>query len=79
VVATFGGIPSANVFVKRYELHYQTKKMTFDGAEVLVQFGCINFHAKYYGGQGARLTIAVKNKWTRGWTQTWFYCKVSLL
>jgi hypothetical protein len=53
--------------------------MIVNGAEVQGQYGCINFHAKHYGGQGAKLTIAVKNKWDGGWTQAWFYCKVPLL
>jgi hypothetical protein len=53
--------------------------MTVDGAEVLAQYGCVNFHAKCYGGQGARLTVAIKNKWARGWTRVWFYYKVPLL
>jgi hypothetical protein len=29
--------------------------------------------------QRAKLTMAVKNKWFRAWTQAWFYCKVPLL
>jgi hypothetical protein len=81
-VASFeggGGIPSADGFAKRYELHYQPKKVTINGAEVHAQYGCINFHAKCYGGQGATLTVAVKNKWAIGWIRAWFYCKVPLL
>jgi hypothetical protein len=78
-VASFGGVPSTDSFTKRYEFHYQSKKMTGDEAEVLVQYGCVNFCAKHYGGQGARLTVAVKNKGTVGWTQVWFRCKVPLL
>jgi hypothetical protein len=34
VVVSFRGV-SIDGFVKRYELHYQLKKMTVDGAEVL--------------------------------------------
>jgi hypothetical protein len=51
-IVSFGGISSADGFVKRYELHYQPKKMAVDGAEVLAQYECINFHAKHYGGHG---------------------------
>jgi hypothetical protein len=61
-VVSFGGIPSTDAFAKRYELHYQPKKMDVNGAEVQAQYRCINFHAKCYGGQGARQTIVVKNK-----------------
>jgi hypothetical protein len=78
-VASFRGIPSADGFLKRYELHYEPQKMAVGGTDVLAQFGCINFHAKCYGCQGARLTVTVKNKWTGGWTRAWFYCKVPLL
>jgi hypothetical protein len=49
------------------------------GSKLQGQYGCINFHAKRNGGQGAKLTVAVKNKWARGWTWAWFYCKVPLL
>jgi hypothetical protein len=77
-VTSFEGIPSAHGFTKRYELHYQPRKMEVDGAEVQDQFGCLNFHAKC-GGQEAKLTVLVKNKWAGAWTQAWFYCKVPLL
>jgi hypothetical protein len=38
-------------------------------AEVVLdaQVGCLNFHVKHYKGSGARLTLAVKNKWASGW------------
>jgi hypothetical protein len=65
-VVSFRGVPSADGFAKRYGLYYQSKKMTIDGAEVLAQYGCINFHAKHYGDHGARLTVVVKNKWSGG-------------
>jgi hypothetical protein len=45
-VTSFGGVPSANGFTKRYELHYQPRKMEVDGAEVQGQYECLNFHAK---------------------------------
>jgi hypothetical protein len=77
-VANFRGIPSADGFAKRSKLHYEPRKMDVNRAEVQGQYGCINFHAKRYGGQGVKLIIATKNKWARGWTQVWFYYKVPL-
>jgi hypothetical protein len=58
-VTSFGGVPSAKGFTKRYKLHYQPRKVDIDGVDMLGQYGCINFHAKR-GGQWARLTVAVK-------------------
>jgi hypothetical protein len=34
-VANFRGIPLAEGFTKRYELHYQPRKIEVDGFEVL--------------------------------------------
>jgi hypothetical protein len=48
------------------------------GDEVQGQYGGLNFHAKR-GGQGAKLTVAVKNKWAEAWTRALFNCKVLLL
>jgi hypothetical protein len=72
---SFCGELSSDGFVKRYELHYQPKKVEIDGGEKFQQFGCLNFHERRSGG-GARLTPAIKNKWFSGWTKVWFYCKV---
>jgi hypothetical protein len=33
-VTIFSGIPFTDGFAKRYELHYQSRKMEVDGAEV---------------------------------------------
>jgi hypothetical protein len=30
VVGSFGGVPSGDAFMKRYELHYQSKKVEID-------------------------------------------------
>jgi hypothetical protein len=65
VVSSFDGVPFAEGFMKRYELHYQPRKMDVDGVELLLQYGCLNFQAKR-GGQRAKLTVAVKNNWSRG-------------
>jgi hypothetical protein len=70
----FGGEPSSISFAKRYELHYQLKKVEVDGGEKFQQFSCLNFHVRR-GGR-AKLTPAVKNKWSSGWMRVWFYCKV---
>jgi hypothetical protein len=68
---SFSGKPSGDGFAKRYELHYQPKKV---GGDKYQQFDCINFHGRR--GNGAKLTPAIKNKWSSGWTKAWFYCKV---
>jgi Ser-tRNA(Ala) deacylase AlaX len=48
-VVSFGGKPSDDGFVKRYELHYQSKKIEVDGGENYQQFGYINFHGRCGG------------------------------
>jgi hypothetical protein len=50
VMISFSGKPSSDGFVKRYELHYQPKKVEVDGGEKFQQFGCLNFHARCGGG-----------------------------
>jgi hypothetical protein len=75
-VLSFGGEPSSDGFAKRYELHYQPKKVTAVGVKKFQQFGVINFHGKR--GDKAELAPATKNKWSAGWTKAWFYCKVPL-
>jgi hypothetical protein len=67
-VTCFGGVSSTEGFMKRYELYYQPRKIDVGGVEFLPQYGCLNFHAKR-GGQRAKLTVAVKNKWSGAWTQ----------
>jgi hypothetical protein len=63
-VTSFDGVPSAEGFAKRYELHYQPRKVDVDDVEMVGQYGCINFHAMH-GIQRSKLTVAVKNKWCR--------------
>jgi hypothetical protein len=46
VMLSFGGGPSSDGFAKRYELHYQPKKVAIDGFEKFQQFDVINFHGK---------------------------------
>jgi hypothetical protein len=45
-VISFGGEPSNDGFAKRYELHYQSKKVDVDGVEKFQQFGILNLHAR---------------------------------
>jgi hypothetical protein len=78
VVTSFGGIPSVVGFAKRYELHYQPRKIEDDRVEEQGQYGCLNFHSKR-GSQRSMLTVAIKNKWSKAWTQAWFHCRVPLL
>jgi hypothetical protein len=40
--------------------------MEVEGAVVEAQFRCLNFHAKWYKGGGAKLTIAVKKQMVCG-------------
>jgi hypothetical protein len=57
--APCGGHPSADVFVKYYELHYHQKKIRLEGSKNTLgaQFGYIMFHPSRYGG-GAKLTLS---------------------
>jgi hypothetical protein len=50
-MASIGDVPSAKGFANMYELHYQPRKIEFDGVEVQVKYGCLNFHAKHGGGR----------------------------
>jgi hypothetical protein len=45
--------------------------------DMFTQYGCLKFHAKRDGGP--KLSLAVKNNWSMGWTRSWFYCRVSCL
>jgi hypothetical protein len=73
-VMSFSENPNDDGFAKRYELHYQPKNVGGDGGDYYQQFGCINFHGRR--GNRAKLTPAIKNKWSSGWMKAWFYCKV---
>jgi hypothetical protein len=65
------------MFARRYKLHYQPKKVETPNRELMVQYGCLNFHAKRDGGP--KLSLAIKKKWSLGWTKSWFYCCVPCL
>jgi hypothetical protein len=45
-VISFSGKPSDDGFAKRYELHYQPKKVEADRSEKYQQFSCTNFHGR---------------------------------
>jgi hypothetical protein len=74
------GHSNAEVFTHNYELHYQNKKIHLEGSETkfIAQFGSISFHPSRFGNR-ARLTPAMRNKWTSGWDGHWFYCRVPLV
>jgi hypothetical protein len=71
------GHPNAEIFAHHYELHYHNKKIHLVGSDTIfpAQFGCITFHPSWFGHH-VRLTTATWNKWTSGWDNNWFYCKV---
>jgi hypothetical protein len=73
-VGSFGGVPSGNLFVKCYELHYKSKSVSTLEGDQITQYKCLNFHAKRDGGP--KLSLVIKNKWLSGQTKSWFYCRV---
>jgi hypothetical protein len=54
-VSSCGGYPTADVFARHYELHYQHKKIHLEGCQTTMaaQFGCITFHPIRYRGRGS--------------------------
>jgi hypothetical protein len=64
-ITSCGGHPTADVFAHHYELHYQNKKVHLEGSETTLaaQFHCISFHPSQFGNR-AKLTPAMRNKWT---------------
>jgi hypothetical protein len=78
-VSSCRGHPTAEVFTKYYDLHYQQKKIKRDRSEEALnaQFGCITIHPSRYGDR-VKLTPALKNKWSGGWARKWFYYQVPL-
>jgi hypothetical protein len=73
-VGSFRGEPSGNAFVKRYELHYEPKKVETAEGDMFAQDGCLNFNAKR--DDGPKLSLAIKNQSSSGWTKYWFYHRV---
>jgi hypothetical protein len=76
-VTSCEGRPTADVFAHHYELHYQNKKIHFEGSETTftTQFGCISFHPSWFGHR-LRLIATMRNKWTSGWDGNGFYYRV---
>jgi hypothetical protein len=71
VIGSFDGVPSGSSFAKRCKLHYQPKTVKTLEGDQIVQYGCLNFHAKRDGS--LKLSLVIKNKWSSGWTKSWFY------
>jgi hypothetical protein len=59
VVGSFGGMPSGNLFMKHYELHYQPKTVSTPDGDQISQYRYLNFHVKRDGGP--KLSLAIKN------------------
>jgi hypothetical protein len=56
-MGTCGGSPMSEVYAKRYELHYQPKKVHVEDEVLNTQFGCLNIHAKCYKDSELKLTM----------------------
>jgi hypothetical protein len=54
--------------VKHYELHYQPKTVSTLEGDQIMQYRCLNFHAKRDGG--LKLSLTIKNKWSAGWIKS---------
>jgi hypothetical protein len=74
MVGSFRGVPSGGAFTKWYEMHYQSKTMETPEGSRIVQYICLNFHAKR--DDSPKLSLAIKNKWSSGWIKSWFYFRV---
>jgi hypothetical protein len=53
---------------------YQPKTVETPKREWIVQYGCLNVHAKR--DDGPKLSLTIKNKWLAGLTKSWFYYHV---
>jgi len=62
-----------------YELHHQQRKVVVEGRKLNGQFGCLSFHPARFVEDPVKLTPAIKNKWSGGWTKNWFYCTTLLI
>jgi hypothetical protein len=60
VVGSFRGVPLGSAFAKWNELHYQLNTVDIPDGDQIIQYGCLNFHAKRDGGP--KLSLAIKNK-----------------
>jgi hypothetical protein len=53
-------VPLGSAFAKWNELHYQLNTVDIPDGDQIIQYGCLNFHAKRDGGP--KLSLAIKNK-----------------
>jgi len=80
-VKTFEGPISVDAFCRLYEMHPQTRKVSFDEDPQVysAQSGC-SFHPrrtnKTHGIDRMELSYCQKNKWEDDWEQYWFYAKI---
>ena len=69
-------------FYRLYEMHPQTRKVSFDEDPQVysAQSGCCSFHPrrtnKTQGIDRIELSYCQKNKWEDDWEQYWFYAKI---
>ena len=81
-VKTFDGPISVDAFCRLYEMHPQTRKVSFgeDPQVYSAQSGCCSFHPrrtnKTQGIDRIELSYCQKNKWEDDWEQYWFYAKI---
>ena len=81
-VKTFGGPVSMDAFCRLYEMHPQTRKVSFeeDPQVFSAQSGCCSFHPRRtnrtQGIERIELSFCQKNKWEDDWEQYWFYAKI---
>jgi hypothetical protein len=75
-ISIFGGFLTVDAFAKRYELHYQLKRVQIGEDVVYAQFGCLNSHVKRYKDSGPKLSLAMKNKSSTGWSKAWLNYRV---
>jgi hypothetical protein len=63
-----------SLFAKCYELHDQPRTIETPKGDRITHYGCLNFHTKRDGS--SKLSLAIKNKWSAGWTKSGFHCHV---
>ena len=81
-VKTIEGPVNVDAFCRLYEMHPQTRKVSFDeDLQVFsAQSGCCSFHPRRFnrtqGIDKMELSYCQKNKWEDDWEQYWFYAKI---
>lgn len=81
-IRTFNGPVSANAFCRYYELHPQSRKVSFEDDDKVynAQSGCCTFVPRK-GNNNLKLdrveiSHSLKNKWDDDWANYWFYVKI---